>query len=868
VVTGGKQTLAQANPELVPEAMFDAGSVTPKSGKQLPWRCSLGHDWLAPPIRRTTQNEGCPFCSGHRVMPGFNDLATTQPALVPEALFDPTTVTASSNKKLPWRCSLGHEWAAKAADRTRGQGCPYCANKRVLPGFNDLATTYPEVAAEALFDPTTVTAGVTKKLPWRCAQGHEWAAQVYSRTKLQTGCPTCARWARRDRVKPPRTAPFRVRNELRADLATSHPELAEEAQFDATSVHAGTSARLPWRCPKGHEYLATVDKRVRGDGCPYCSGHKVLAGFNDLATTHPDLVREAMFDPTTVNAGSNKRQRWKCVHGHEWVVPVAARTRGSGCPFCANKAVLPGYNDLSTTHPELAREACFDATAVTSGSSMKVDWQCQLGHRWNTTVASRTRANNGCPYCGNKAVLPGFNDLATLRPDLARQALFDATSVTTGSDKVGRWCCDVGHEWEAPVGNRSRGAGCPFCSGRRLLAGFNDLGTTNPELAQQACFDPSTVSAGMDVLVPWICSDGHRWEAKVVDRARGQGCPVCSGRQLLVGFNDLATTHPQLAAEALFDPTTVMAGASLRLKWRCASGHEWETLLSNRVNHGTGCPFCGGRSVLPGFNDLATVHPVLAAEALFDPTTVTAGSPQKRPWRCSAGHEWTAPVSARSNGQGCPYCAGRRVLPGFNDLASARPDLVPEAQFDATTVTQFSSKKVPWQCREGHQWQATVANRTRAGSGCPTCAKTGFKPGLRGWLYLLEHPSWELLQIGITNAPEVRVGEHLRRGWLALDVRGPMDGVLTRDWERAILEFLREIGVHTGIDSAGGRFDGYTEAWRRDEFRARRVCRLECGPPTRTNSLPAWGASPRSTASGLLHRFCSASSGPSTAAPD
>ena len=33
-----------------------------------------------------------------------------------------------------------------------------------------------------------------------------------------------------------------------------------------------------------------MNNRSKGQSCPYCSHRKVLSGFNDLATTHPELV--------------------------------------------------------------------------------------------------------------------------------------------------------------------------------------------------------------------------------------------------------------------------------------------------------------------------------------------------------------------------------------------------------------------------------------------------------------------------------------------------------------------------------------------------------------------------------------------------
>ena len=57
-----------------------------------------------------------------------------------------------------------------------------------------------------------------------------------------------------------------------------------------------------------------------------------------------------------VLAGSHKKVWWTCLKGHEWQTTVVARTRGSGCPVCANQVILSGYNDLLSIDPELASE--------------------------------------------------------------------------------------------------------------------------------------------------------------------------------------------------------------------------------------------------------------------------------------------------------------------------------------------------------------------------------------------------------------------------------------------------------------------------------------------------------------------------------
>ena len=78
-------------------------------------------------------------------------------------------------------------------------------------------------------------------------------------------------------------------------ISVSHPELALEAHgWDPSTLSSGSNKIREWTCPKGHVYDSQVAKRtMRGQGCPYCSGHRVLAGFNDISTTHPEIAKEA-----------------------------------------------------------------------------------------------------------------------------------------------------------------------------------------------------------------------------------------------------------------------------------------------------------------------------------------------------------------------------------------------------------------------------------------------------------------------------------------------------------------------------------------------------------------------------------------------
>jgi hypothetical protein len=249
---------------------------------------------------------------------------------------------------------------------------------------------------------------------------------------------------------------------------------------------------------------------------------------------------------------------------------------------------------LSVTHPELAAQADgWDPSAATQGSSKSMRWRCELGHTWNTSVRHRVFGTN-CPTCSNKKVLPGFNDLATTHPELAAQADgWDPKTLSANSHKKQNWTCSHGHKWAAVVYSRTFGKGCPFCSGNSVLSGFNDLATTYPELAAQADgWDPRTTTSKSGKKVRWKCSESHTWYAIIGNRIKGVGCPICSGRDVLLNVNDLATTHPELAAQADgWDPKTLKAHSGKKVRWKCPEGHQWTAAVYSRAS-GIGCPTC------------------------------------------------------------------------------------------------------------------------------------------------------------------------------------------------------------------------------------------------------------------------------------
>ena len=411
--------------------------------------------------------------------------------------------------------------------------------------------------------------------------------------------------------------------------------------------------------------------------------------------------------------------------------------------------------------------------------------------------------------------------LSVTHPELAAQAVgWDPSAVTHGSNRKLKWQCENEHVWEAVVANRTdKNSNCPYCAGQRVLFGVNDLASRFPELALEAHgWDPTSEAYGTAHKKSWTCRLGHIWSATVLSRTQGNGCPYCANNKVLSGFNDLKTINPTLALEADgWDPSAFLPNSNKKLKWKCTLGHTWFAQLSNR-SVGTGCPVCSNRTVLPGFNDLVTTDPDIAAQAKgWDPKEVSFGSADKRSWICSFGHEWNAVVRSRRE-NGCPVCSNRKLLRGFNDLATLNPELAAQAVgWDPSKALYGSATKRKWKCSEGHIWSTGIASR-KTGRDCPSCSTSGYDPNADSWIYFLKHETWNLLQIGITNFPKERVLKHSNSGWELIELRGPMDGLIAREWETSILQMLKRHGAKLAPEEVAGKFDGYTEAWLHDSL--------------------------------------------------
>ena len=171
-------------------------------------------------------------------------------------------------------------------------------------------------------------------------------------------------------------------------------------------------------------------------------------------------------------------------------------------------------------------------------------------------------------------------------------------------------------------------------------------------------WDPREIDFRSDEVRPWRCQKNHSWSARVSTRSRGARCPFCSGRKVWPGFNDLQSNFPEIAIELVNDDPTLVNCLSRKFyTWKCAQGHTWQATVFSRTKNGMSCRICSNEVALSPFNDLATTHPEIAQFAFrWDPSKYTASSRKSRTWRCDKFHIWNSTIRKRIQVADCPKC--------------------------------------------------------------------------------------------------------------------------------------------------------------------------------------------------------------------
>lgn len=392
--------------------------------------------------------------------------------------------------------------------------------------------------------------------------------------------------------------------------------------------------------------------------------------------------------------------------------------------------------------------------SLSNRSTEQIWWKCKQGHEWVTQFRCRYRRKSACPFCTGILAIEGKTDVATLYPNLSKEfhptknAGILLSQILPSSGKKVWWICCKGHEWVARVHTRTKkGYGCPVCSRRKIVPGINDLSTLFPSIASELhpeknpLIDPTRIGPKSTTLAIWVCPRGHEYLAQIAKRtSRGDNCPYCSGHRPIIGETDLASKHPEALRYWNYDanesPSLYTAMSGKKVSWKCERGHIWRKSISGQINYNN-CPFCTGQMLISGQNDIATIYPQLIKEwdSLKNPKSIhftKANTNVKHWWICPKGHSYAANIGNKIKGKTCPYCSGKRPIPGENDLYTLFPELCDEWDYARNPLSPVdylpkSNYRAWWKCANDHSWKTRISERTR-GTNCPKCYQLSLRP--------------------------------------------------------------------------------------------------------------------------------------------
>ncbi|MGM9635316.1 MAG: zinc-ribbon domain-containing protein [Candidatus Avispirillum sp.] len=670
--------------------------------------------------------------------------------------YSPYALTEGSKYKVNWRCSnCSRIYSMRISHRANGHNCPYCAG-RLATELDNLQVANPTLAEQwhpsknLPLMPTQVKPNSSKTIWWQCNNGHEWQATVVNRHNKNSGCPYCSG--------------HKATHDY--NLCVENPELAREwhpsKNFPISPVDVVPNSHLVvwWMCERGHEWKATIDHRNKNRGCPMCA--------KELHTSFPEqaiyFYIKKLF-PNSINSYKTSDISEIDIYipdikvgieynGYFWHKGKADYdSRKREIILSSGISLIRVIEDKSVEYIEqIENDIYFNPIGDYRFLDDVIKIVLNIIHSTDSAVLVST-TNDRFEIWNQYLMLEKERSLEAINPLLASEWNFQKNGslmpsmVSPLSGKKVWWICKNKHEWQASVSNRTKGRGCPYCAGRYATKTNNFAVSNLPILSEwhptkNNDLSPEKVLTMSSQVVWWKCENGHEWQSSLRNRASNPQCPFCKQE------TNEKTWQASLIHEWNFEknegiyPYSLSPHSNKIVWWKCEAEHEWQARINNRMNGAT-CPFCANisrsqkHSLCKDVSLAVSAHPELMLEwsprNSIDPYITSVNSHKKALWICEHGHEWFAEIKSRFLGSKCPYCTNKKVLTGYNDLATTNPDLLLEWNYCKNTdispeqVSKGSGTRVWWKCNKcGHEWQTSILNRTR-GTDCPKCSRKARK---------------------------------------------------------------------------------------------------------------------------------------------
>ena len=377
--------------------------------------------------------------------------------------------------------------------------------------------------------------------------------------------------------------------------------------------------------------------------------------------------------------------------------------------------------------------------------SSKIIWwlcfaktECGCSHEYLQAVYSKT-AGRGCPYCSGRKVCI-HQSLQETHPELVKQihptknGTLKPSDISFGSNKIIWWICPKQHncgcvhEYLQAVYNKTAGAGCPYCSGRKVCI-HQSLQETHPELVKQihptknGTLKPSDISFGSEKVLWWICPKQHNcgcvheYQQMIRTKTCEVGCPYCCGRKYCI-HQSLQGTHPELVKQihptknGTFKPSDISFGSEKVLWWicpkqhNCGCVHEYQQPIWGKTRQDkrqSGCPYCSGKRYCI-HQSLQGTHPELIKQihptknGTFKATDVSFGSIKKIWWNClnNSKHVYLQSICLKTcHKSGCPICKHKTAQMLYDFIKQYYPSIQIEVKFN-WCINDKTNRKLPF----------------------------------------------------------------------------------------------------------------------------------------------------------------------------
>lgn len=385
---------------------------------------------------------------------------------------------------------------------------------------------------------------MVKKIWWKCKNGHSWRVSPNNRTSQYSNCPICS--AERGTSFPEQAIFYYVKQIIPAinrycidgiEIDIFIPKIKLGIEYDGVYYHC--SKESIEREKKKDRYCQNVGIRLL----------RVKETRISMDTEKDIFYRKIGKKSTTLEEAINWVVDIIATYGID-ISKINVELRRDDIEIYNSFLSLEKENSLAAHNPKLLDEWDYrknkeiSPKTISYGSNVKVWWLCPMGHSYKASVSHRTsiKASTSCPICSGQQILSGYNDLATLRPDLLKEwdnkkniDINPHTISPNFSSKKVWWVCNKGHSYEATPQKRNLGRGCPFCSGRRVLIGFNDLASQYPNVALDWDYElngslkPTDIVCGSNKVVYWKCHKcGCKWKLSVIHNIkRKKKCKNC-----------------------------------------------------------------------------------------------------------------------------------------------------------------------------------------------------------------------------------------------------------------------------------------------------------------------------------------------------